>query len=153
MAFSKKEKKKKRHKHTSVGLWSFKGGKLRIILLNILLCKNINITLLSTNNVLPLYWTFTILCPIFFITWIVLSLFYRRGNWGSKRLSDLPKVTHILSGTTGIQIRSFSLPSLRCPSVLTKGCSPATWHDTQHDMTSFMKLRKPQEYLTFRADS
>lgn len=50
MTFSKKKK------HITVGLWSFKDGQLRIILLNILFCKNkVNKTLLSTYNVLPLY--------------------------------------------------------------------------------------------------
>lgn len=75
---------KKKKKHITVGLWSFKDGQLRIILLNILFCKNkVNKTLLSTYNVLPLYWTWSMLLSSFVITWTVLSSFYRGGNWGS----------------------------------------------------------------------
>lgn len=133
-----------------MGVWSVKGRKLRIILQNILFHKNTNITLLSTSNVLPLYWTLRMLFPIVIITWIILSLFYRRGNRGSERLNDLPKVTHILSGRTGIQMRSFWLPSL---SLQPHWSSQQCWQKAdllQCDMILnikwhlLMKLRKPQ---------
>lgn len=146
-------------KHTSVGVWSIKGRKLRIILLNILFHKNINITSLSTYNVLPLYWTLSMLFPIVIITWIILSLFYRRGNWGSERLNDLPKVTHFKwqnwnSNEVFLTPKSELTNTLRFRSVLTKGWSPAMWHDTQHEMTSFNETEETTiEYVTSRTDS
>lgn len=94
-------------------LWSFKGRKLRVILLNILLCTCI--TLLSTFSVLSPHWTFNVIYNLQNNLDSSITLILQKVNWGSKRLSDLPTVIHRLSGRTGIQTQVFLIPCLSLP--------------------------------------